>query len=96
MNYTKFWGVGEALAPPDLGSNKNKVVPSKKPSHKSHKPKFQKKSRSFQSSDNRADKIWSAGKAPSDVGKKTSKASSLKITKTKDPPIALVDPSIGN
>ena len=93
MNYTKFWGVGEALAPPDLGSNKNKVVPLKRPSHK---PKLQKKSRSFQSSDNRADEIWSAGKAPSDVGKKTSKASSLKITKTKNPLIALVDPSIGN
>ena len=96
MNYIKFWDVGEALAPPDLGRNKNKVFPLKRPSHK---PKFQERRHSFQSSDNRADEIWGAGKAlaPPDVGRKRSKPSSLKITKkTKGPPIALVDLSIGN
>ena len=95
MNYTKFWGVGEALAPPDLGRNKNKVFSLKRPFHK---PKFQKRRHSFQSLDNRADEIWGAGKALAspDVGRKRSKSSSLKITKTKGPPIALVDLSIGN
>ena len=48
MNYTKLWGVGEALAPPKLNRNKNKVVPLKRPSHK---PKFQKKRGFSQSSD---------------------------------------------
>ena len=95
MNYTKLWGVGEALAPPNLGENNNKVLPLKRPSHK---PKFQERRHSFPSSDNRADEIWGAGKALAspDVGRKRSKSSSLKITKTKGPPIALVDLSIGN
>ena len=57
MNYTKLWGVGEALAPPNLGRNKNKVVLLKRPSHR---PKFQKKRGFSQSSDNRADKIGGA------------------------------------
>ena len=85
MNYTKFWGVGEALAPPDFDRNKNKVFPLKKPSHK---PTFQKRRSSLQSSDNRADKIWGAGQAlpPQDFGRKRSKASTLKRTETKDPP----------
>ena len=57
MNYTKLWGVGEALAPPNLGRNKNKVVPLKRPSHK---PKFQKKRGFSQSLDNKADEIGGA------------------------------------
>ena len=93
MNYTKFWGVGETLAPLDLGRNKNKVVPSKKPSHK---PKVQKRRCSFQSSDDGDDKIRCANKAPPDVGKKRSKASPLEITKTKGQPIAVEELSIGN
>ena len=86
MNYTKLWGVGEALAPPNLGKNNNKVLPLKR---SSHKPKFKKRRCSFQSSDNGDDEIWGAEKTPADVGKKRSKPSSLKITKTKGKPIAL-------
>ena len=71
MNYTKLWGVGEALAPPNLGENNNKVLPLKRPSHK---PKFKKRRCSFQSSDNGDDEIWGAEKTPADVGKKRSKA----------------------
>ena len=89
MNYTKLWGVGEALAPPNLGRNKNKK-------RLSHKPKFQNKRSFSQSSDNRADEIGGARMAPLDVRKKRSKVSSLKITKTESPPIALMDLSIGN
>ena len=47
MNYTKLWGVGEALAPPNLGKNNNKVLPLK----------FKKRRCSFQSSDNGDDEI---------------------------------------
>ena len=86
MNYTKLWGVGEALAPPNLGKNNNKVLPLKR---SSHKPKFKKRRCSFQSSDNGDDEIWGSEKTPADVGKKRSKPSSLKITKTKGKPIAL-------
>ena len=88
-------GIWGAPAPPDFSRNKSKVFPSKRPSHK---PTFQKRRRSFQALDNKADEIWCAGKAlaPTDVGRKRSKASSLRITKTKDPPIALVDLSLGN
>ena len=88
-------GIWGAPASPDFDRNKNKVFPLKRPSHK---PKFQERRHSFQSSDNRADEIWGAGKALAspDVGRKRSKASSLKNTKTKGPPIALVDLSIGN
>ena len=92
MNYTKFWGVGEALAPPNLGKNNNKVLPLKRPSHK---PKFKKRRCSFQSSDNGDDEIWGAEKAPPDVGKKRSKASSLEMNKTKGLPIALEELNIG-
>ena len=57
MNYTKLWGVGEALAPPNLGENNNKVLPLKRPSHK---PNFQKKRGFSQSLDNKADEIGGA------------------------------------
>ena len=93
MNYTKLWGVGEALPPPNLGKNNSKVLPLKRPSHK---PKFKKRRCSFQSSDNGDDEIWGAEKAPPDVGKKRSKASPLEITKTKGQPIAVEELSIGN
>ena len=92
MNYTKLWGVGEALAPPNLGENNNKVLPLKRPSHK---PKFKKRRCSFQSSDNCDDEIWGAKKTPPDVNKKRSKASYLEISKTKGQPIALEELSIG-
>ena len=76
--------------PSDIGRNKNKAFSLKIPSHK---PTFQKRRLSFQSSDNRADGICDAGEAlaPPDFGRKRSKVSSLKRTKTKDPTIALVD-----
>ena len=93
MNYTKLWGVGEALPPPNLGKNNSKVLPLKRPSHK---PKFKKRRCSFQPSDNVDDEIWGAEKTPPDVGKKRSKASFLEITKTKGEPIALEDLSIDN
>ena len=93
MNYTKLWGVGEALPPPNLGKNNSKVLPLKRPSHK---PKFKKRRYSFQSSENWDDEIWGAEKTPPDIGQKRSKASSLEITKTKGKPIALEDLSIGN
>ena len=92
MNYTKLWGVGEALAPPNLGENNNKVLPLKRPSHK---PKFKKRRCSFQSSDNWDDEIWGAKKTPPDVNKKRSKASYLEISKTKGQPIALHRGSMG-
>ena len=94
MNYTKFWGVGEeALAPPDLGRNKNKVFPLKNPFHKST---FQKKRSSFHSSENRTNRICSAEKAlaPPDIGRKRSKVTSLKRPKTKGQPSTLADKNI--
>ena len=92
MNYTKLWGVKEALAHPNLSKTNNKVFPLKR---SSHKPKFKKRRCSFQPSDNVDDEIWGAEKTPPDVGKKRSKASFLEITKTKGQPIALEELSIG-